>query len=77
MPGTWEMVTAYKAYWRPAENYGVLTVYYDSTFNQQRIEAPQELTTVVDLLRNEKPVWFHTGTKAVVTGPEPVGEEEG
>ena len=76
MPGAWKIVKAYKGYWRPQANYGVLTIYYDTTYNQQKIDTPQEMLTVVDLLRNEKPVWFHTDTKAIATGPEPVGEEE-
>ncbi|MCP8310271.1 MAG: hypothetical protein L6M37_05300 [Candidatus Methylarchaceae archaeon HK02M1] len=73
---SWQIVKGYKAYWRPEMNYGVLTIYYGTTFNQQKIESPQELLILVDLLRNEKPVWFHTVTKAIVTGVEPVGEEE-
>jgi len=72
----WKIIKSYKAYWRPAANYGVLTIYYDATFNQQKIDSPQEMLTVVDILRNEKPVWFHTDTKAIATGAEPVGEEE-
>jgi hypothetical protein len=72
----WRPVKNYKAYWRPAMNYGVLTIWYDTTFSQQKIESPQEMLILVDLLRNEKPVYFHTVTKAIATAKEPVGEEE-
>ena len=72
----WKQIKAYKAYWRPEKNYGVLTIYYDTTYSQQKIESPQEMLLVLDILRNEKPVSFHTDTKAIATGAEPVGEEE-
>ena len=71
-----EVIKSYRAYWRPEKNYGVLTIFYGETYHQQRIESPQEMLLVLDILRNEKPVWFITNTKAIVTGPEPVGEEE-
>ena len=71
-----EIIKSYKAYWRPEKNYGVLTIFYGATYHQQTIESPQEMLLVLDILRNEKPVWFLTSTKAIVTGPETVGEEE-
>jgi hypothetical protein len=72
----WKIIKTYKAYWRPEKNYGVLSIHYENAVNQQKIESPQEMLLLLDILRNEKPVWFHTDTKAIATGAEPVGQEE-
>ena len=71
-----EVITSYRAYWNPEKNYGILTMLYGTTYHQQRIESPQEMLLFLDILRNEKPVWFVPDAKAIVTGTEPVGEEE-
>ena len=36
----------------------------------------EEFEVIIDLLRNEKPVFFVTETRTIRTGLEPVGEEE-
>jgi hypothetical protein len=38
---------------------------------------PQRALLLVDLLRNEKPVYWTEGPDVFWTGKEPVGEEEG
>jgi hypothetical protein len=38
---------------------------------------PQRALLLVDLLRNEKPVYWTEGPDILWTGKEPVGEEEG
>ena len=72
----WKIIKAYTGYWRPEKNYGLLRIFYNGGINVQKIESPQEMLLVLDILRNEKPVWFHTVSKAITTGAEPVGEEE-
>jgi hypothetical protein len=72
----WKQIKVYKAYWRPELNHGVLSIGYDGGSDSQSIESPQEMLLVLDILRNERPVSFHTDTKAIATGAEPVGEEE-
>lgn len=72
----WKKVKSYGVNWRTVENFGYLTVYYENMGFGLRIESPQELLFLVDLLRNEKPVYFDPTTKQINTTLEEVGEEE-
>ena len=69
-------LTSYQAYWRPERGYGVITAYYADTFKQQTISSASEMAMIMDLLRNEKPVYISDSTWAFTTSNEPVGEEE-
>jgi hypothetical protein len=72
----WKLINVYKAYWRQDKNYGFLRLYYAGGVSVLRIESPQEMLLLLDIIRNEKPVWCETVSKAITTGAEPVGEEE-
>lgn len=39
-------------------------------------QTPEEMMMLVDLLRNEKPIYFIDTTRLLVVGSEPVGEGE-
>ncbi len=69
-------IESYKVYWRPELHYGVLTIVDSGQSYQLTVDNPQEMMLMVDILRNEKPVSFFSRTKAISTGPEPVGEAE-
>ena len=49
---------------------------YGGDYTTMSISSMEELSLMVDMLRNEKPVWFHPTAKHVRTGAEPTGEEE-
>ena len=73
----WEIVNDYLVYWNSSQKYGVLHVYHGtSNHSYQQIDSPQEMLLLVDILRNEKPIWYHKGAKAIKTGKEKPGEEE-
>ncbi|MEP7196395.1 MAG: hypothetical protein ABI851_07720 [Saprospiraceae bacterium] len=73
----WESISLYSVNWRAKTNSGVIDLIFENgTTERIKIDTAQELSTMVDLLRNEKPVYFHTGSKELVTGWEPLGEEE-
>jgi hypothetical protein len=40
------------------------------------METPQEMMMLVDLLRNEKPIYYDRKYNLITTGIEPVGEGE-
>ena len=52
---------------------------YDALDNRT-YSNPEEFQLIVDMLRNEKPLWFDSDTKYLMTGSgeigEPTGEEE-
>jgi hypothetical protein len=67
----------YRYWWNTKTEKAALRVYYDNTHSTTLyIETPQELSIIVDMLRNEEPVWFNTDTFTFSTAAEPVGEEE-
>lgn len=72
----WKLINSYQAQWRQAKNYGFLRLNYAGGVSTLKIESPQEMLLLLDIVRNEKPVWCETTTKAIATGAEPVGEEE-
>ena len=39
-------------------------------------QTPDEMHMLVDLLRNEKPIYFDTSSRLLSTSFEPVGEKE-
>ncbi|HUX98383.1 MAG TPA: hypothetical protein VMV49_02400 [Candidatus Deferrimicrobium sp.] len=41
------------------------------------IEDPTEFLVAIDLMRNEKPIWYYDVETQIATGAEPTGEEEG
>ena len=73
----WKIVNQYALNWRATTNSGIIWLKLsDGTNANIQPDSVQELTGLADILRNEKPVWYHTGTGDLSTGWEPTGEEE-
>ncbi len=63
----------------PKYHHGYIIIYWDGgakAFPEQSFSTPVEFQIVVDLLRNEKPVWWDEPTQRLYANQEPVGEGE-
>ncbi|WP_440955666.1 hypothetical protein ACSAZK_01480 [Methanosarcina sp. Mfa9] len=72
-------VKSYYARWKPENHTGYIVIYWEGgskTFPESSFESPQEFQVVVDLLRNEKPIWWDEPTGRLFASGEPVGEGE-
>jgi hypothetical protein len=73
----WTKLNGYQALWDPKISMGK---FYFTTFQNQRLETPymsaDNFARVIDILRNEDPVYGNATTGSVTTQSEPVGEEE-
>ena len=73
----WTKLTAYQALWDPKISLGK---FYFTTSQGQRQETPymdaENFAQVLDILRNEDPVYGNASTGSVTTQGEEVGEEE-
>lgn len=72
-------VTTYYARWKPENHTGYVIIYWAGgakAFPEGSFESPEEFGVVVDLLRNETPVWWDAATGRLYASNEPVGEGE-
>lgn len=73
----WVKLNAYQALWDPKISLGK---FYFTTFQGKRQETPymdsENFARVLDILRNETPVYGNASTGSVTTQGEGVGEEE-
>ena len=73
----WTKLKAYQAVWDPKIDLGK---FYFTTFQGKREETPymtaDNFARVIDILRNEKPVYGNASTGSVNTVGEVIGEEE-
>jgi len=73
----WTKLKAYQALWDPKISLGK---FYFTTFTGTREETPymtaENFARVLDILRNEEPVYGNASTGSVTTQGEGVGEEE-
>lgn len=72
-------VEKYYARWCPTKHHGYVIIYWDGgakQFPESSFTNPVEFQIVVDLLRNEKPVWWDEPTGRLYANQEPVGEGE-
>jgi len=72
-------VKHYYARWAPTKHHGYVAIYWDGgfkSFPESSFTNPTEFQIVVDLLRNEKPVWWDEATGRLYAHYEPVGEGE-
>lgn len=72
-------VTKYYARWSPTRHHGYIAIYWhggSKMFPEASFTNPTEFQIVVDLLRNEKPVWWDEPTQRLFASGEPVGEGE-
>ncbi|HEX6228141.1 MAG TPA: hypothetical protein VFZ41_01630 [Solirubrobacterales bacterium] len=69
----------YYARWSPAGHHGYVIIYWSGgakAFPESSFATPVEFQIVVDLLRNESPVWWDEPTGRLYASNEPVGEGE-
>jgi len=74
-----ERVNTYYARWSPTKHTGYVVLYWSGgskTLPEQSFQSPTEFQIIVDLLRNEKPVWWDEPTSRLFCHNEPVGEGE-
>jgi hypothetical protein len=73
----WTKLKAYQALWDPKIDLGK---FYFTTFEDKREETPymnaENFARVIDILRNENPVYGNSSTGSVTTQTEDIGEEE-
>lgn len=72
-------VKSYYARWSPPRHHGYIQIYWQGgsqVFPEASFDSPAEFQIVVDLLRNEKPVWWDEATERLYAHYEPVGEGE-
>jgi hypothetical protein len=73
----WQLIINYSLNWRAKENSGIIHLQLnDGTLGNIQPDSPSELAALADILRNEKPVFFHTDTGDLSSGWEPTGEGE-
>lgn len=72
-----KLITGYQAWWRPQDSKGHFWFTYFDGQRKRTIDVNAEsFSIVIDILRNEKPVYGDHTTAAVTTQTEPVGEGE-
>lgn len=73
----WTKLKSYQPLWDPKIDLGK---FYFTTFKGARLETPymtsSNFARVIDILRNEDPVYGNASTGSVTTAAEEVGEEE-
>lgn len=75
-------VKSYYAAWNTEHHTGKITLYWGPNVSDSNwlvapaISDPLEFQVMIDLLRNESPVFFDPRTKVLSVGAEPVGEGE-
>lgn len=72
-------VKRYYARWSPPKHHGYVIIHWDGgarAFPESSFQTPGEFQIVVDLLRNEEPVWWDEATGRLYASNEPVGEGE-
>lgn len=74
---SWTQLKGYQAVWDPKIDLGK---FYFITFQGNREETPfmtsANFARVIDILRNETPVYGNASTGSVTTQTETIGEEE-
>ncbi|MEM7132595.1 MAG: hypothetical protein AAF702_40200 [Chloroflexota bacterium] len=70
-------VIHYSFFWRTEDNTGVFQLALaDGTGGSLEPDSPQEAMLLLDVLRNEKPIYYEAEHQLLMTGLEPVGEGE-
>jgi hypothetical protein len=73
----WRIVEAYSVNWRATQNAGIIWLKLaGGKLAKTELDSVEELAAVVDILRNEKPVYYHVTTGDLQSGWEPAGEGE-
>ena len=70
-------IEQYAFYWHYKGNEGYIQLLLaDGTTGQVQIDSAAEGSLLLDVLRNEKPVYWDSDHELIMTGLEPVGEGE-
>ena len=71
-------VKSYKASWDADSHSGDIHIYWEEGTKYFQISDPSEFMAIIDLLRNEKPLYVRPeqSSKRIFTAVEIVGEEE-
>jgi len=70
-------IVAYRASWRWYDEEGSISLKpADAGFFSLQVKDPRQFSLMVDLLRNEKPIWWDHDKKSLDTSAEPIGEGE-
>lgn len=71
-------IVQYRASWDMNHHFGVIQLRAEngSWSPSKRFDNPQEFQVVLDLLRNEKPIYHDTGHDRIKTAAEAIGEHE-
>lgn len=73
-------IDKYLVFWNAAANEGQLTLELagdeDPRTATIHLDSPQEGSLLLDILRNESPVYYDDEYELIITGMEPVGEGE-
>lgn len=73
-----EQVIQYAIYWRTEDNTGVINLALaNGTGGSLYPDAPEEAMLLLDILRNEKPVYYDRRHALLGIAMEDVGEGEG
>lgn len=68
-------VIGYRTFWNATDNHGQIWILLaNETGKLFDTETPQEMMMLVDLLRNEKPIYYDLKHNFIMTGLEPIGE---
>jgi len=71
------VIERYAFFWNARDNEGTLQLQFsDGSGDQVLVDSPQEGLLLLDVLRNEKPVFYDAQHGIIMTGLEPVGEGE-
>jgi hypothetical protein len=72
------LIDQYAVWIKPNQNYYKIGLRDTSggMVYQPRVSGPEELSAIVDLLRNEDRCWYDPDANRFTVGFEPVGEEE-
>lgn len=72
-----KLINSYQAWWRPPDGKGHFWFTYFDGVRERTVDVNADsFRIVLDILRNEKPVYGDHTTGAVTTQTEPTGEEE-
>ncbi|NOR78712.1 MAG: hypothetical protein GQ523_09935 [Methanophagales archaeon] len=70
-------VESYQVGWKHDGKYGIIVLFFEGG-ESHKIDylSYEDYSAMVDMLRNEKPVWYDENRALLATYKEPVGEEE-
>jgi hypothetical protein len=70
-----KQIESYKITWNVANDEGIIVLQVEGGTEQLLADSAAEALLLLDMLRNESPVFYNEGL--LMTGFEPVGEGEG